>query len=65
MGGGRLGVQVGLLEKVASHCGILFPSREGPRICPAQQQVLTYSLYLLVKLTQKFESLENCDPVEQ
>ena len=35
----------------------------GPRICPAQQQVLTYAIYILVRLTQKFERIENCDPV--
>jgi cytochrome P450 monooxygenase len=35
----------------------------GPRICPAQQQVLTHSIYLLVRLTQRFERMENCDPV--
>lgn len=35
----------------------------GPRICPAQQQVLTNAIYLIVRLTQRFESIENCDPV--
>ncbi|CAG8948808.1 hypothetical protein HYFRA_00001931 [Hymenoscyphus fraxineus] len=35
----------------------------GPRICPAQQQVMTYAIYLLVRLTQRFEHIENCDPV--
>lgn len=35
----------------------------GPRICPAQQQVLTYAIYILVRLTQKFERMENCDPI--
>ena len=35
----------------------------GPRICPAQQQVLTYTIYLLVKLTQMFERIENGDSV--
>lgn len=39
------------------------PFLGGPRICPAQQQVLTYSIYLLVRLTQKFAHIENCDPV--
>jgi cytochrome P450 monooxygenase len=34
----------------------------GPRICPAQQQVLTHLVYLMVRLTQRFERLENCDP---
>ena len=37
----------------------------GPRICPAQQQVFTHSVYLLVRLTQKFERIENCDPVHE
>lgn len=35
----------------------------GPRICPAQQQVLTNAIYLIVKLAQRFERIENCDPV--
>ncbi|KAF7879434.1 hypothetical protein EAF04_000630 [Stromatinia cepivora] len=39
------------------------PFLGGPRICPAQQQVLTYSIYLLVRLTQRYESIENCDTV--
>jgi cytochrome P450 len=39
------------------------PFLGGPRICPAQQQVLTYSIYLLVRLTQKYENIKNCDPV--
>ena len=37
----------------------------GPRICPAQQQVFTHSVYMLVRLTQKYESIENCDPVHE
>jgi cytochrome P450 monooxygenase len=39
------------------------PFMGGPRICPAQQQVLTHAIYILVRLTQRFERLENCDPV--
>ena len=39
------------------------PFLGGPRICPAQQQVLTHAVYILVRLTQKFEAIENCDPV--
>lgn len=35
----------------------------GPRICPAQQQVLTQSVYLLVKMTRSFVRIENRDPV--
>ncbi|APA10335.1 hypothetical protein sscle_06g051050 [Sclerotinia sclerotiorum 1980 UF-70] len=39
------------------------PFLDGPRICPAQQRVLSYSIYLLVRRTQGYESIENCDPV--
>jgi cytochrome P450 monooxygenase len=39
------------------------PFLGGPRICPAQQQVLTHSIYVLVRLTRKFAEMENCDPV--
>ena len=35
----------------------------GPRMCPAQQQIYTHTIYLLVRLTQRFERMENCDPV--
>lgn len=28
-----------------------------------QQQVLTYSVYLLVRLTRRYENIENCDTV--
>lgn len=35
----------------------------GPRICPAQQQVITQSLYLLVRMTREFVRIENRDPV--
>ncbi|CZR52720.1 related to n-alkane-inducible cytochrome P450 [Phialocephala subalpina] len=35
----------------------------GPRNCPAQQQVMTHAMYLLFRLTQRFERIENCDPV--
>jgi cytochrome P450 monooxygenase len=37
----------------------------GPRICPAQQQVLTQALYLLVRMTREFVRIENRDPVEE
>jgi cytochrome P450 monooxygenase len=43
--------------------GEFIPFWGGLRICPAQQQVFTHSIYILVRLTQKFERLENCDPV--
>jgi cytochrome P450 monooxygenase len=39
------------------------PFLGGPRKCPAQQQVLTHAVYILVRLTQRFESIENRDPV--
>ena len=39
------------------------PFLGGPRTCPAQQQVLTHVVYILVRLTQKFESIENRDSV--
>jgi cytochrome P450 len=35
----------------------------GPRMCPAQQQVLTQSVYLLVRLTREFVRIENRDEV--
>ena len=39
------------------------PFGGGPRICPAQQQVLTHVTYTLVRLTRQFPSIENRDPV--
>jgi cytochrome P450 len=41
------------------------PFLGGPRICPANQQVLTYATYTLVRLTREFASIENRDPVLQ
>ncbi len=41
------------------------PFLGGPRICPAQQQVRTQAVYLLVRLTREFSKLENRDPVEE
>ena len=38
------------------------PFSGGPRICPAQQ-VFTHTIYLLVRLAQGLECIENCDPV--
>ncbi|TVY92788.1 Cytochrome P450 monooxygenase [Lachnellula willkommii] len=38
------------------------PFSGGPRICPANQQVLTYASYTLVRLTREFVSIENRDP---
>ncbi|KAG5987136.1 hypothetical protein E4U43_005223 [Claviceps pusilla] len=34
----------------------------GPRICPAQQQCITQSIYLLVRLVREFPVMENRDP---
>jgi cytochrome P450 len=39
------------------------PFLGGPRMCPAQQQVLTQSVYLLVRLTREFVKIENRDEV--
>ncbi|KAF7883261.1 uncharacterized protein EAF02_005181 [Botrytis sinoallii] len=39
------------------------PFLGGPRICPAQQQVLTQSVYLLVRMTRRFARIENRDTV--
>jgi hypothetical protein len=33
----------------------------GPRMCPAQQQVLTQSVYLLVRMTRELVRIENRD----
>ncbi|KAG5946943.1 hypothetical protein E4U53_006504 [Claviceps sorghi] len=38
------------------------PFSGGPRICPAQQQVITQSVYLLVRMVRQFEMIENRDP---
>jgi len=37
------------------------PFLGGPRICPAQQMVLTQYGYLLVRFIQEFEGIENRD----
>lgn len=39
------------------------PFSGGPRICPAQNQVIIQTTYLLVRLTRAFERIENRDPV--
>ncbi|KAA8571396.1 hypothetical protein EYC84_001399 [Monilinia fructicola] len=41
------------------------PFLGGPRVCPAQQQVITQSIYVLVRLTREFEMIENRDPVKE
>ena len=38
------------------------PFLGGPRICPAQQQVLTQAVYVLVRLVREFASIGNRDP---
>ncbi|KAK2606257.1 hypothetical protein QQS21_003305 [Conoideocrella luteorostrata] len=38
------------------------PFSGGPRICPAQQQVITQSVYLLVRMVREFETIQNRDP---
>lgn len=39
------------------------PFLGGPRMCPAQQQVLTQGIYLLVRLTKEFVRIENRDEI--
>ena len=39
------------------------PFYGGPRICPANQQVLTHASYTLMRLTRQFRQIENRDPV--
>ncbi|MCJ1308033.1 hypothetical protein MMC25_001683 [Agyrium rufum] len=39
------------------------PFYGGPRICPANQQVLTHATYTLLRLTRQFRRIENRDPV--
>ena len=41
------------------------PFLGGPRICPAQQQVLTQAVYVLVRLVREFARIENRDPVAE
>ena len=36
----------------------------GPRICPAQQMMLTQYAFLLVRFVQRFKRVENRDPVK-
>lgn len=38
------------------------PFLAGPRVCPAQQQVLTQAVYVLVRLVREFSGIENRDP---
>lgn len=38
------------------------PFSGGPRVCPGQQVALTEAAYVLVRLMQTFESMENRDP---
>lgn len=41
------------------------PFNGGRRMCPAQQMVLTEIAFVLVRVLQTFERLENRDPVSQ
>lgn len=41
------------------------PFLGGPRICPAQQQVLTQAVYVLVRLVREFSGIENRDPTQE
>ena len=41
------------------------PFLGGPRICPAQQQVLTQAVYVLVRLVREFSSIENRAPMQE
>lgn len=41
------------------------PFLGGPRICPAQQQVLTQAVYVLVRLVREFSAVENRDPSQE
>ncbi|KAL9110260.1 MAG: hypothetical protein Q9227_005167 [Pyrenula ochraceoflavens] len=46
------------------HMWDFVPFWGGPRICPAIQQVYTHFVYFMVKLTQRFEGVENRDSTE-
>ena len=41
------------------------PFYRGPRACPAQNKVLIQAAYVLVRLVQAFERIENRDPVQE
>lgn len=41
------------------------PFLGGPRICPAQQQVMTQAVYVLVRLVREFSGIENRDPTQE
>ena len=41
------------------------PFSGGPRICPAQQQVLTQAVYVLLRLVREFSGIENRDPTQE
>ena len=43
-------------------CGNSWPFLRGPRICSAQQPVLTQVVYALVRLVREFASIRNRDP---
>ena len=41
------------------------PFLSGPRICPAQQQVLIQATYVLLRMVREFEWVENRDEVDE
>ncbi len=41
------------------------PFLGGPRICPAQQQVMTQAVYVLVRLVKEFSGIENRDATQE
>lgn len=38
------------------------PFSGGPRVCPAQQMVYTDAAYIIVRILQQFNAIENHDP---
>ena len=50
-------------ERLRSLTWEWIPFSGGPRICPALNQVIIQTTYLLVRLTRAFERIENRDPV--
>ena len=43
----------------------MVPFLSGPRICPAQQQVLLQATYPLLRVVREFEWVKNRDEVEK
>ena len=61
----RWATLVGDAPQLSLSSSTFVPFFRGPRTCPAQQQVLIQAAYVLVRLVQTFESIENRDPVEE